>query len=82
MAPEIPRRRWRSPLWTPRRDDSEGRLEEARARFDAAELGTFHWVQVPAIFWVMRGHLDLALVRAALAARDPGAPPSSRSSRC
>jgi hypothetical protein len=54
-------------------DASEGRLEEARARFDAAELGTFHWVQVPAIFWVMRGHLDLALARAALAAGDRGA---------
>jgi predicted ATPase len=52
-------------------DAAEGRLEEARARFDAAELGTFHWVQIPAIFRVMRGHLDLAHLRAALAAGDP-----------
>jgi predicted ATPase len=54
-------------------DASTGRVEEARAGFAAAELRTFHWVQVPAIFWVMRGHLDLALARAALAAGDPAA---------
>lgn len=51
-------------------DASEGRVDAARARFDSAELGTYHWAQVPAIFWVMRGHLDLALARAALAAGD------------
>ncbi|MFT3772589.1 MAG: hypothetical protein QM820_44935 [Minicystis sp.] len=51
-------------------DASEGKLEEARARFEAAERGTYHWAHVPAIFWVMRGHLDLAAARAALAGGD------------
>lgn len=52
---------------------SSGRIDEARARFEAAELHTFHRVQVPAIFAVMRGHLDLGLARAARAAGDSAA---------
>jgi predicted ATPase len=51
-------------------DAAAGRLTEARARYDAAERGTFHDAGVPSMFWVMRGHLDLALARAALAAGD------------
>jgi predicted ATPase len=54
-------------------DAAGGRIELARARFEAVERSTFHGAHIPAIFWVLRGHLDLALARAALANGDPGA---------
>jgi predicted ATPase len=52
---------------------TEGRVEEARERFESAERRTLPGAPIPAIFWVMRGHLDLALARAARTGGDPGA---------
>lgn len=49
-------------------DAAANRVVEARAGFDAVGCARFDDTSVPALLWIMSGHLDLALARAAWAA--------------